>query len=97
MFSHPMSLLGIFISGAGWLFLTTRVGVSSALLPREIVNIHSMTIAENVIYLGYVMIIVGVISDGLKALTLGRDLRPTQVDGDAKQQPQAVDAGAPTS
>lgn len=68
MFKHPLCFLGAFVSGGGWLFLTVGVGVGGTFGTTRLVNFHAVSIAENVILLGYTMIFAGIIVNGFEGL-----------------------------
>lgn len=71
-------IFGIVVAAAGWIFLLFGVGVDvSGGLTRSVVNLHSLSIASNVIYLGYVMTVVGTILELPERLwSKARELKP---------------------
>jgi hypothetical protein len=57
--------LGAAVTIGGWLFLLFGVGTDAGSLSpiigiKSVVNLHLLTIAPNVIYLGYFLISIGV-------------------------------------
>jgi hypothetical protein len=62
MFGHPVTLLGYVVAVGGWYLLLAGVGSGSEVYDREIINLHSMAIAENIISLGYVLVFSGIIA-----------------------------------
>jgi uncharacterized membrane protein len=62
--------IGSLLSVLGWLFLFFGVGLesSSSILTRALVDVYRVTIASNVIYLGYLLILIGVVLNLQKSL-----------------------------
>jgi len=68
--------IGSLISVLGWLFLILGVGLESgsSVLTRSLVDVHRVTIASNVIYLGYFLILIGLALNLQKRLTVAKPL-----------------------
>ena len=59
--------IGVCIAAGGWIFLLAGVGVgvpSEGALgtPSSVVNLHGLSIASNLIYLGYFFVLIGVLN-----------------------------------
>lgn len=79
--------VGAAIAAFGWLFLLTGVTVAEASFARGVVNIHLMAIAQNVIYLGYVLVITGVIGTGFRKIQTYLSAHPDMATAINTQEP----------
>jgi hypothetical protein len=65
-------LAGVLVTVGGWLFLVFGVradtGLSVQGLGLAVVNLHLLTIASNVIYLGYFLILIGVLLELIRTV-----------------------------
>lgn len=61
-----MIIIGAIIAGAGWFFLLDGVGVGTGVM--QVANLHLISIANNVILLGYFLMITGVVRAGFNRL-----------------------------
>ena len=66
--------IGSLISILGWLFLILGVGLESgsSVLTRSLVDVHRVSIASNVIYLGYFLVLIGLVLNLQKRLTVAK-------------------------
>jgi hypothetical protein len=63
-----MLIIGILVAGAGWYFLLEGVGVAGVGGSGNIMNLHLAQIANNVIYLGYFLVLVGSVREGFSRI-----------------------------
>lgn len=59
--------IGALVAIGGWLFLLGGVSISSG--GMQVANLHLISIANNVIMLGYFLVVVGVIKAGIAQLS----------------------------
>ncbi len=58
-------LLGFLIATSGWVWLINGPSLGDEnIYGGKVINLHSLSIAQNVIYLGYVIIVFGLLSKG---------------------------------
>lgn len=63
-----MEIVGVIVAICGWVFLIGFVGADAG-YGRDVVNLHLVQIANNVIHLGYFIVFCGIISRSFKAVT----------------------------
>ena len=71
VFKHPLIIVGVVVAVGGWLFLTSGVAGGS-IGSRDIINLHAISLAENVILLGYMTALAGLIAGGFDAVIQGK-------------------------
>jgi len=76
VFKHPLIIVGVVVAVGGWLFLTSGVAGGS-IGSRDIINLHAISLAENVILLGYMTALAGLIAGGFDAVIKGKTHLPT--------------------
>jgi len=58
-------LFGLLIAISGWIWLINGPSLGGAnIYGGKVINLHSLSIAQNVIYLGYALIVFGLLSKG---------------------------------
>lgn len=67
MLGNPLTFFGFFVVAGGWVFLLFGVGADAQGF-GTVYNLHTGSIANNVILLGYAMIVVGVLCEIGKAI-----------------------------
>lgn len=91
---------GVLIAIGGWAYLLGFVGVDTG-YGNQVVNLHSLTIANNVILLGYAICIWGVLEAGFRSLSGGKPLNyGTSLTEQARtnhQKPEGTSAQASES
>jgi hypothetical protein len=70
MLTNPTSVTGIVITVLGWLWLFLGAGRDVGELDIRVINFHSLAIANNVILLGYFLVVVGTLSYGLDRIAI---------------------------
>ena len=89
--------IGSLVSVLGWLFLALGVGLdsNSSVLTRSLVDVHRLTIASNVIYLGYFLILVGLVLNLQKRFVALNSIKEPQVEftveGQSNQDTRALE------
>ncbi len=80
MFSHPVSFVGYAITIGGWVWLAFGVSSGTEVLGRQIVNVHSIAIAQSIVALGYAISIAGIVAAGAERLLESKGRRETVGD-----------------
>lgn len=68
MFTNPITMIGVAVVVFGWLMLGFGIGSDVSFDGRQVVNLHKIALAENVILLGYVLVVSGILVRGLAFL-----------------------------
>jgi len=74
--------IGSLVAILGGVFLWLGVGLDSgsSILTRSLVDVHRVAIASNVVYLGYFLILVGLVLNLQKRLTASKPMSMPEVD-----------------
>ena len=85
--------IGSLVAVLGWLFLLLGVGLDSgsSVLTRSLVDVHRVAIASNVVYLGYFLILVGLVLNLQKRLTASKPLSTPEIEFAVEKRPSDDD------
>lgn len=85
---------GIIIAIGGWVFLVAFTGADAG-YGREVVNFHSVAIANNVILLGYAVTLWGVIEESVNKFVAASSKTAAKSTANSSSGEEEASSGAP--